>query len=93
MKDIENKCESCPYKNEDNFNRIKSSCEGIRINIEEYSYWTRNEEVIGEVARIACGSTLGPDKDISSISIEEWANTPLRPSQLSKRFISMKRED
>lgn len=81
---IENKCESCPYKNNEEINRLKSFCEGIRVRTDEFGVYKRNDEVVGEIAKIACGSTIGPDKDIPSISIEEWGNTPLRPSQLVK---------
>ncbi len=75
---------SCPYSNNANFSDIGTSCKGPRIMLDDWECAVEDGKIVGELAKIACGSRVGPDSELPTISFQDWADTPLSPSQLKK---------
>lgn len=71
--------EFCRYKDIIGFEGLKQHCKGPRIRLDESEPITKEggEETVGELAKTACGSAISADKDIPSISMQEWADTTL----------------
>jgi hypothetical protein len=78
--------EKCPYKDLSEFENLKSECRGLRVSIVEWEPYYEDGQVIGELAKKACGSIKGPDKDVPSITIQDWADTPLTPTELKSLY-------
>lgn len=76
--------EACPYSNNANLSEINTSCNGPRILLDDWEYVIKDGKIVGELAKIACGSKVGPDSELPTISMQDWADTPLSPSQLKK---------
>lgn len=76
----------CPYADEPNFIELNANCRGTRIRLDKWSFAQQNGVIVGELAAKACGSSLGPDTDYPTISIQDWADTPLIPSQLNALY-------
>lgn len=90
MSDPESICaKHCPYRDEPNFEDLQARCRGLRIRLDEWQVVVDDDDpgiAVGELAKIACGSVGGPDKGIPTISIEDWQDTPLNPSELKTLY-------
>ena len=76
----------CPYKNTANFDEIKIKCRGVRASVEEWTPYYENGQVVGELAKWVCGSIIGSDKNTPGIGLQDWADTPLTPTELKALY-------
>lgn len=58
-----------------------ASCEGVRVALDEDT--PRNDDG-AELARLVCGSPEGPDVGQPSISMQDYADTPLPMPELRR---------
>lgn len=84
MSELSQDClRACPYRYRTDFEDLGSRCSGRRIVLGDVDDVTDEVgNVIGELARTACGSIDGPDKDLPTMSVQDYANTNLRMTDL-----------
>lgn len=58
---------------------LMAACKGLRIRLDEVDIEEvvdKGKKYVAEVAKLACGSTLGPDVDKPTIGLNDYENTP-----------------
>ncbi len=77
----------CPRFDDPNFQELAADCRGLRVRIDEWEFCTDEAgNVVGELAVLACGSRNSEDKLLPTISLQDWADTPLTPDQLKQLY-------
>lgn len=78
--------EQCPYQDQPDFAALAAECCGPRIRIDTQTFVMDKGKVVGELAKAACGSRAGPDRDIPTISIQDWMDTTLTITELKALY-------
>lgn len=75
--------EQCPYRESSEFFNIQTACKGLRAHLGEANFVADDDgNIVGECAKLICGSPATPDVDLPSISLQDWSDTSLNAFEL-----------
>ncbi|HSW80008.1 MAG TPA: hypothetical protein VLG47_04495 [Candidatus Saccharimonadales bacterium] len=73
----------CPYSGDPQFKSLERHCREPRINLrDDVQVATTDSGQVGESPQFACGSEVGPDRGIPTVSLSYYASTPLMTPDL-----------